>query len=652
MHFSTALIPLLALVSTMHAFVMIQTCNGTDTGGPCVNWSGTLTNGVPSACFNLADMGQDNIVSSVTLTFDVACTLYTDPGCTGSSINVKQTFLNLADVGFDNVVSSFRYPTTVDRQLFSHVQNGDSKKVEKINNYFRRSRTNCREGGLTRWIYSPVGANTLSFKSSGTVHVYKRGPDYCFAFGNVKDSYIALNQVKVRNAIGEQQHQAKEFHWHSMRQRLQVAAWHLIKHLSLSLFLAPMSAGFPDELWLRILGELRDKQTLKSVTLSSKRLYSVGMEILFRDWENFGPETTQMQEEFWHGEAKMCKLMQFLTVSFILKEACHSPFVHMRGLVGLSKLTLAHLELTVEFYETLPLLLKLSHLSMRGSIVPIAPSSTPSPIGVTNLSISMLYAYMEDRPKSPNFLHILPFLDTLTVDCFEMNDFPPGSAERLISLTFKPLQANEKAVRDITALIERASQLHHLHVEFHTVLRPTPHGRDRHRTYGALITTPPRPLEHLRTISVPWVLAEKLITALPGLVHLTINDRIPSLANVLSFLNTTTSFWDLGETLALIPALHTVHIHRRSETKLMFTMAGEARMREQTRDYAVSCQWATANLKLSCVKLTPGSRVWLTPGSRAWLRMPGPSWEYVRTAGRSLKREAKLEFPHKLRFEI
>ncbi|KAJ7115422.1 hypothetical protein C8R44DRAFT_794627 [Mycena epipterygia] len=98
------LIPLVALMSTTHAFVMIQTCNGADTGSPCVNWQGTL----PSACFNLATEGQDNIVSSVTLTFEVMCTLYVDTGCTGNSVTVTQTFLNLADVGFDNVVSSFK----------------------------------------------------------------------------------------------------------------------------------------------------------------------------------------------------------------------------------------------------------------------------------------------------------------------------------------------------------------------------------------------------------------------------------------------------------------------------------------------------------------------------------------------------------------
>ncbi|KAF7345967.1 hypothetical protein MVEN_01619200 [Mycena venus] len=109
MCFSATLISLLALVSATHAFVMIQTCNGANTGSPCVNWQGNL----PSACFNLADMGQDNIVSSVTLSLDVACTLYTDSGCTGSFINVKQTFLNLADVGFDNVVSSFKCVSTI-----------------------------------------------------------------------------------------------------------------------------------------------------------------------------------------------------------------------------------------------------------------------------------------------------------------------------------------------------------------------------------------------------------------------------------------------------------------------------------------------------------------------------------------------------------
>ncbi|KAJ6597540.1 hypothetical protein DFH09DRAFT_1132129 [Mycena vulgaris] len=98
------LIPLVALVSDTYAFVMLQTCNGANDGSPCVNWGAAFPPG--RACFNLATRGQDKIVSSMTVTFDVVCTLYVDAGCTGSSVTVKKTFLNLADVGFDNVVSS------------------------------------------------------------------------------------------------------------------------------------------------------------------------------------------------------------------------------------------------------------------------------------------------------------------------------------------------------------------------------------------------------------------------------------------------------------------------------------------------------------------------------------------------------------------
>ncbi|KAJ7123856.1 hypothetical protein C8R43DRAFT_1135896 [Mycena crocata] len=106
MHFPaiSILTSLVALAASTNAFVMMQACSGTDTGSPCVNWSGTL----PSACFNLATMGQDNIVSSVTLTFDVVCTFFADEGCKGNSVTVTKTFLNLADVGFDNVASSFK----------------------------------------------------------------------------------------------------------------------------------------------------------------------------------------------------------------------------------------------------------------------------------------------------------------------------------------------------------------------------------------------------------------------------------------------------------------------------------------------------------------------------------------------------------------
>ncbi|KAJ6578420.1 hypothetical protein B0H19DRAFT_1253657 [Mycena capillaripes] len=109
MRFSVLISLVASVFTTTHAFVMIQTCNGVNTGSPCINWQGTL----PSKCFNLADMGQDNIVSSVTLSLDVACTLYVDPGCTGSFVTLTKTFTNLPDVGLDNVVSSFRCVSTL-----------------------------------------------------------------------------------------------------------------------------------------------------------------------------------------------------------------------------------------------------------------------------------------------------------------------------------------------------------------------------------------------------------------------------------------------------------------------------------------------------------------------------------------------------------
>ena len=42
MRFSPSLIPLIALVSTTRAFVVLRACNGEDTGGGCINWQGTL----------------------------------------------------------------------------------------------------------------------------------------------------------------------------------------------------------------------------------------------------------------------------------------------------------------------------------------------------------------------------------------------------------------------------------------------------------------------------------------------------------------------------------------------------------------------------------------------------------------------------------
>ncbi|KAJ7226710.1 hypothetical protein GGX14DRAFT_385518 [Mycena pura] len=104
MRFTAAPVLLSLVAVAQSALVIMQACNGVDTGSPCVNYQGTL----PSACIDLSTGGQDNTVSSVTLSpFASSCTLFADVGCTGSSVKVAQTFINLADVGFDNVASSF-----------------------------------------------------------------------------------------------------------------------------------------------------------------------------------------------------------------------------------------------------------------------------------------------------------------------------------------------------------------------------------------------------------------------------------------------------------------------------------------------------------------------------------------------------------------
>ncbi|KAJ7898996.1 hypothetical protein B0H13DRAFT_2337278 [Mycena leptocephala] len=112
MRFSTipTLIPLVALAFVMHAFVMIQTCNGANTGSPCINWQDTL----PSACFNLATQGQDNVVSSVTLTFNVCVYFVRFQACQNSETALLKIRTSLIQFGISNALMWMDNPHVVD----------------------------------------------------------------------------------------------------------------------------------------------------------------------------------------------------------------------------------------------------------------------------------------------------------------------------------------------------------------------------------------------------------------------------------------------------------------------------------------------------------------------------------------------------------